>query len=216
MENGNTNQQNFNQNQFNQPQNNQPQNYGPAPSIPGMGNYKSATVAGLLGIFLGSIGIHDFYLGDKQKGIKHVILASVWVVADTLSGIILPNILSFRALLAVGWLLSILGVVGGICIAISSIWGLVDGIKILTAGDAGLARRGIPVAPQQSYGQNYNNYTQAAPNQMPNMNQATPQNYPDQEQTSTSGQEQTPTPDQDHTKQPDSQETTNESNGSQE
>lgn len=30
-------------------------------------NVKSATVAGLLGIFLGSIGAHCWYLGDKRK-----------------------------------------------------------------------------------------------------------------------------------------------------
>lgn len=158
MENGNTyNQQNFNQNQYSQPQ-----NIGPAPSGTG---YKSATVAGLLGIFLGTFGIHDFYLGDKQKGIKHVILASVWIVADVLSGIILPNALSFSMLLTLGWLLSVLGIIGGICAAISSIWGLVDGIKILVAGDAGLAQRGIPVAPQAARPMNFGNYNQPMSNQ---------------------------------------------------
>lgn len=30
--------------------------------------YKSRIAAGLLGIFLGTFGIHNFYLGNKQRG----------------------------------------------------------------------------------------------------------------------------------------------------
>ncbi len=35
---------------------------------------KSATVAGLLGIFLGQFGAHSWYLGKKKQGIAHVCL----------------------------------------------------------------------------------------------------------------------------------------------
>ena len=35
---------------------------------------KSKLIAGLLGIFLGGLGIHDFYLGNTKKGIIHIIL----------------------------------------------------------------------------------------------------------------------------------------------
>ena len=62
---------------------------------------KSKLVAGLLGIFLGGLGIHDFYLGNTQKAIIHILLATV------------------GALVFVGPV-------------ISGIWGLVDGIFILT------------------------------------------------------------------------------------
>ena len=64
-------------------------------------NAKSKLVAGLLGIFLGGLGIHDFYLGNTQKAIIHILLATV------------------GALVFVGPV-------------ISGIWGLVDGIFILT------------------------------------------------------------------------------------
>jgi TM2 domain-containing membrane protein YozV len=62
---------------------------------------KSKLIAGLLGIFLGGLGIHDFYLGNTQKAIIHILLATV------------------GALVFVGPV-------------ISGIWGLVDGIFILT------------------------------------------------------------------------------------
>ena len=64
-------------------------------------NAKSKLVAGLLGIFLGGLGIHDFYLGNTQKAIIHILLTTV------------------GALVFVGPV-------------ISGIWGLVDGIFILT------------------------------------------------------------------------------------
>ena len=62
---------------------------------------KSKLIAGLLGIFLGGLGIHDFYLGNTQKAIIHILLTTV------------------GALVFVGPV-------------ISGIWGLVDGIFILT------------------------------------------------------------------------------------
>ena len=62
---------------------------------------KSKLIAGLLGIFLGGLGIHDFYLGNTQKAIIHIILATA------------------GALVFIGPV-------------ISGIWGLVDGIFILT------------------------------------------------------------------------------------
>jgi TM2 domain-containing membrane protein YozV len=56
---------------------------------------KSKIAAGLLGIFLGGLGVHNFYLGYTQKGIIQLVL--------------------------------------GICTCgLSSIWGLIEGIMILT------------------------------------------------------------------------------------
>ena len=63
---------------------------------------KSKLVAGLLAIFLGGIGIHDFYLGNTKKAIIHILLATV------------------------GSLLFFLGPIA------SSVWALIDGIFILT------------------------------------------------------------------------------------
>lgn len=55
---------------------------------------KSKLVAGLLGIFLGGLGIHNFYLGFTGKAIAQIVLS--------------------------------------FCFGIGAIWGLIEGIMILT------------------------------------------------------------------------------------
>ena len=40
-------------------------------------NQKSKMVAGLLGIFLGAWGVHQFYLGDTKKGIIRIVVSLV-------------------------------------------------------------------------------------------------------------------------------------------
>ena len=60
---------------------------------------KSKVAAGLLGIFLGALGIHNFYLGYNNKGLGQLLL----------------SILSC-----------------GILSPISGLWGLIEGIMILT------------------------------------------------------------------------------------
>ncbi len=122
-------------------------------------NVKSATVAGLLGIFLGAVGAHDWYLGDKKKGIIHVCLAASGLVVSLIASALLPAILSFRTLLQMSALLAILGGIAAIIMAGNGIWGFIEGIIILAQGDAGLARKGYMVAqPSMGYGNNgYNN-----------------------------------------------------------
>ena len=63
---------------------------------------KSKIAAGLLGIFLGEIGVHNFYLGFTSKAVIQLVL----------------GLLGF--------------VTFGITTIISGIWGLVEGIQILT------------------------------------------------------------------------------------
>lgn len=60
---------------------------------------KSKMVAGLLGIFVGSLGIHNFYLGYNNKGLTQLLIT----------------------VLSLGFLSPV-----------SAIWGLVEGIQILT------------------------------------------------------------------------------------
>lgn len=62
---------------------------------------KSKLAAGLLGIFLGAFGVHNFYLGNTGKAIAQLLLGTVGVLAC------------------------------GIGPAASSIWGLIEGIFIL-------------------------------------------------------------------------------------
>lgn len=53
-------------------------------------NAKSKMVAGLLGIFLGTLGIHNFYLGYTGKAVAQLLLTIVgWIiiVGPAISGI---------------------------------------------------------------------------------------------------------------------------------
>ena len=83
-----------------QPMYNQQPMYGqPYPVDP---NTKSKLAAGLLGIFLGSLGVHNFYLGYTGKAIAQLLM----------------TVLSFLTC--------------GITAIAAGIWGLVEGILILT------------------------------------------------------------------------------------
>ena len=62
---------------------------------------KSKIVAGILGIFLGGFGIHNFYLGYSSKGLTQLLLTTV------------------------GWIFLGLGPI------IAGIWGFIEGIDIL-------------------------------------------------------------------------------------
>ena len=68
---------------------------------------KSKMAAGLLGIFLGSLGVHNFYLGYTGKAIAQLTLTIVGI---------LTSCLFFGIFLYLG----------------AYIWGLVEGIMILT------------------------------------------------------------------------------------
>lgn len=63
---------------------------------------KSKILAGLLGIFLGSLGVHNFYLGYNSKAIAQLLLTLV------------------------GWILCGMGPIA------AGIWGFIEGILILT------------------------------------------------------------------------------------
>lgn len=76
---------------------------------------KSKLVAGLLGILVGSLGIHNFYLGYNSRAILQLVL--------TLAG----------------------GVVTcGLASTAVAIWGLVEGIQILT-GNINMDANGVPL-----------------------------------------------------------------------
>jgi TM2 domain-containing membrane protein YozV len=79
-------------------------------------------IAGLLGIFLGSLGVHKFYLGNTQPAII--------MLACTLGGWVLGIIGSF---IIVGAILFVLPWVMGVI-------GLVEGIVYLTKSDADFQR----------------------------------------------------------------------------
>lgn len=127
---------------------------------------KSATVAGLLGIFLGAVGAHNWYLGDKKKGIIHVSLVGGSIVIAVIVNIILNTMAKSNPLGLLTMAISqpwwyLLGVsAAGLAASVSGIWGFIEGVTILSQGDAGLAQKGYNVAqpaPMQSYGQPMNN-----------------------------------------------------------
>lgn len=88
------------------------------------GAQKSKIAAGLLGIFLGGFGVHNFYLGYTGKAIAQVLMGSL--------GILLT-------LFSCGFLfIFIFAAIG------SSIWGLIEGIMIL-CGSIKVDGKGIPL-----------------------------------------------------------------------
>lgn len=78
------------------------------PSATGVVGTKSKMAAGLLGIFLGAYGAHNFYLGKKERAITQLAL--------TIVGIVLMFF-----------------VVGFFIVAGIQIWGFVEGILILVS-----------------------------------------------------------------------------------
>lgn len=85
------------------------------------GGQKSKIAAGILGIFLGGLGIHNFYLGYTTKAVIQLCLTILgWILA-------IPT-------LGIGFLLS----------SAMSIWGLVEGILILV-GNIKQDGKGIPL-----------------------------------------------------------------------
>lgn len=72
---------------------------------------KSKIAAGLLGIFLGSLGIHNFYLGYNGKAIAQLLIS-----------LLSCGMLSFA----------------------SAIWGLIEGVLILT-GSMSVDANGVPL-----------------------------------------------------------------------
>ena len=100
----------------------------PQPGYPPPGAYydqKSKVAAGLLGIFLGSLGVHNFYLGHTGKAVGQLV--------GTIVGYVL-----------------LIVVIGIFIIAGISIWALIEGILILSAQPGaqpwGVDARGVPLS----------------------------------------------------------------------
>ena len=83
-------------------------------------NAKSKLAAGLLGIFLGCLGVHNFYLGYTSRAVVQLVITIV------------------------GALLACTGI-GAVIMAGVQIWGLVEGIMIL-AGRIHIDASGMPLA----------------------------------------------------------------------
>lgn len=82
-------------------------------------NAKSKMAAGLLGIFLGQFGVHNFYLGYTGKAVAQLLLTIF------------------------GYILAIF-IIGIFMVAAAGIWGLVEGIMILS-GSINTDANGVPL-----------------------------------------------------------------------
>lgn len=93
--------------------------YGPPPTPPALPGSKSRLVAGLLGIFVGGLGLHRFYLGYHGIGLALLI------------GTVFLSILSLGALIWLG-----------------PLWGIIEGILYLssTKGYWSVDARRVPLS----------------------------------------------------------------------
>ena len=89
-------------------------NCGVALAQPVQGEQKSKVAAGILGIIVGSLGVHNFYLGYNGKAVAQLLLTLI------------------------GWIVFGLGPIA------AGIWGLVEGVMILT-GSINKDAKGIPL-----------------------------------------------------------------------
>ncbi|WP_194949403.1 TM2 domain-containing protein [Actinomyces trachealis] len=101
---------------------------------------KSKTTAALLAFFLGGFGAHNFYRGQKGRGIGHIVLAAVGfiimiiAIVGAASQIDAAGDISDSAAASVG-----LGVmVGYFFLIVNGIWAFVEFIMILMSNDGSL------------------------------------------------------------------------------
>ncbi len=106
-------------------------------------NVKSSVVAGILGVFLGAFGGHDWYLGNTKKAITHVCLCVGGLILLMLS-LILASI--FDGITALRLLSVCIEAAAFVIILGNGIWGFVEGVIIIAQGDPGLAAKGYKVA----------------------------------------------------------------------
>ena len=129
-----------------------PQGY---PQQPGpVHGAKSSVAAGLLGIFLGTFGVHSFYLGQKTLGIIHVCLGGGGLLLTVLGpilggGMAVSGAVGGSYAAAAGGLgaMFILPIIGSLAMSASGIWGLIEGIMCLTkSGKYGHDANGVPLS----------------------------------------------------------------------
>lgn len=97
---------------------------------------KSVEVAGVLGIILGSVGAHDWYLGNKKGAWMHVGILIASVILLVVGSIVLPLVNSSDTEIS-----ETLGMVTMTILIGNAVWGVLEGILILVQGRAGLLRR---------------------------------------------------------------------------
>ena len=115
-----------------------------------MNNIKSATTAGLLGIFLGGVGAHDWYLGNRNKALLHIALVGGALGVMFVTSIFLPAVLSRSTYLDIEGVLSGINILAWGAVVTSIVWGAIEGLLLLEQGDDGLIKQNfVVVNPDQ-------------------------------------------------------------------
>ena len=121
--------------------------YGAQQGRPGPGgpvSEKSMVLAAVLAFFLGGIGVHNFYLGQKQKGLIHIGMVVVALILVFIGMIAVGAALDGGSGAAVGGIIYVLGAVVS---AVNGIWAFVEFILILIRKDSyGVDEHGLPLS----------------------------------------------------------------------
>ena len=103
-----------------------------------LGGEKNKLVAGLLGIFLGWVGVHKFYLGfQKPARIQAIIGGGSFGLAIVIGIILTPIIAAATGYSQIGFL-AVLGTLGTLCYLVTlgmGVIGVVEGVLYLTKSD---------------------------------------------------------------------------------
>ena len=91
-----------------------------------MAGGKNKIVAALLAFFLGSFGVHSFYMGQKKKGFIQLGLSLLGI------GLIIAGASSYVS--GVGQTVPVTIIIGYLLLLGVAIWAFVDFIRILTGG----------------------------------------------------------------------------------
>lgn len=90
-----------------------------ANKVDGIGNSeKSKTVAGVLAIFLGFFGIHEFYLGNNKKAIIRIIATAIAFILIKAFDSMVANLAGYGFLSTIGWLVLLTVAILNICDAV--------------------------------------------------------------------------------------------------
>lgn len=79
---------------------------------------KTKTVAGVLAIFLGFFGAHEFYLGNNKKAVTRLIVTAVAFILIKLFDTLLASLSGLSFLGTIGWIVMITVGVLNICDAV--------------------------------------------------------------------------------------------------
>ena len=120
---------------------------------------RSSKTAGILALFFGSFGVHNFYLGEKKKGFGHIAIAVVeigliisWFVINySVRQEIMHSSFTQRAAMldkatTADTILSIIRIAAWAVGLANEVWAIVELVQIANEGGAGIERRGFKSA----------------------------------------------------------------------